>query len=74
MKLIRDAKAEFPMTDAEKLQELRDLLAKTKDYFLHRYMKVSTNEIDMKIQVLKDRMAGMNPPDIPNWDKVQEID
>lgn len=62
------------MTDEEKLAELKDLLAKTKDYFLHRYMKVSTNEIDMKIQVLKDRLAGKTPPEIPNWDKVQEID
>lgn len=62
------------LTDDEKFAELQKLFDETHDYFLHRYMKVSRNEMDMKIQVLKDRQAGMNPPSITNWDRVQEID
>lgn len=60
-------------TDDEKFAELQKLYDETHDYFLRRFMKVSRNEMDMKIQVLKDRQAGMNPPSIPNWDRVQEI-
>lgn len=62
------------MTDEQKFQYMTDLFHQVHDYFLHRYMKLSHHNMDMKIQVLQDRLAGKLPPQIPNWDAVQECD
>ena len=59
--------------DEKKYQELVSLYNQVQDYFLHRYMKVNHNNMDMKIRVLKGRLAGLSPPGIgPDWDTVQE--
>lgn len=67
--------SEQTMTMERKLALLQKLYDEVHDYFLRRYMKVSPNEIDMKIRVLQERIAGKTPPEIgPDWETVQEID
>lgn len=63
------------MTDDEKYNELAKLYGEVQDYFLKKYMKVSHHDMDRKIRVLKERIAGKTPPQIgPDWDAVQEED
>lgn len=61
-----------PMDESEKYDYMVDLYNKVNDYFLHQYMKLSHKNMDTKIQVLEDRLAGKLPPEIPNWDAVQD--
>lgn len=63
------------MTEEQKYDEMVSLYNQVQDYFLRRYMKLSHNQMDMKIRVLKERLAGKTPPEIgPDWETVQEID
>lgn len=67
-------KSQAPMDESEKYDEMVKLYNEVNDYFLHRYMKLSHNHMDEKIAVLKARLAGKLPPEIPDWNHVQEID
>lgn len=63
------------MTEEQKYDQMVELYNEVKDYFLKRYMKLSHNDMDTKIRVLQERIAGKTPPEIgPDWDKVQEED
>lgn len=63
------------MSDEEKYEEMVSLYNQVEDYFLRQYMKLSHEHMDLKIRVLKERLAGKTPPEIgPDWETVQEID
>lgn len=61
------------MNEEQKYDEMVKLYNQVNDYFLRRYMKLDHNNMDMKILVLKQRLAGKTPPEIgPDWDTVQD--
>lgn len=60
------------MDESEKYDHMVDLYNQVNDYFLHRYMKLSKKNMDMKIKVLEERLAGKTPPEIKDWDAVQD--
>ncbi|MCF0246522.1 MAG: hypothetical protein HUJ55_06830 [Ileibacterium sp.] len=62
------------MTDDEKYDYMVSLHNQVNDYFLKRFMKMSKNHMDEKIAVLQQRLDGKLPPEIENWDAVQECD
>lgn len=63
------------MTDDQKFALLGELHSQVEDYFLKQYMKVSRHDMDTKIRVLQERIAGKTPPEIgPDWEKIQEED
>ncbi len=63
------------MNEEQKYDEMVSLYNQVNDYFLKKFMKLSHNDMDRKIRVLKERIAGKTPPEIgPDWDAVQEED
>ncbi len=60
------------MTEDEKYAHMVDLYNRVNDYFLKEFMTLSRKNMDTKIQVLEDRINGKLPPEIPNWNEVQE--
>lgn len=62
------------MNESEKYAYLVALHNQVPDYFLKKFMKVSTHHMDEKINVLQQRIDGKTPPEIPDWDAVQYLD
>lgn len=62
------------MDEPEKYDYMVSLYDQVKDYFLHRYLKMSHNHMDEKIDVLQQRLSGKTPPEIKEWDAVQYLD
>lgn len=71
-KTIQNPEQPHEMDESEKYDHMVDLYNRVNDYFLHQYMKLSRKNMDLKIRVLEDRLAGKLPPEIPGWDDVQD--
>ena len=74
MKETDENMEDLKMDESQKYDKMVQLYNEVNDYFLHRYMKLSHNHMDEKIAVLEARKAGVLPPQIPNWNEVQEMD
>lgn len=61
------------MNKEEKKKKIKTLFDQVNDYFIKEYFDVdSDNDLDVKIEVLEDLLAGKKPYEIARYDDVLE--